>query len=197
MRTTRYVAEPVIFPCRGIHPDGPVLSRASAAGDSSDYDFDIQAQPLAEALLQLAEQSGNMIVAPSSLTTGKSAPALKGRMSATSALRLLLEGFSLRYVWRDQTTIVILSANDGAVMSAGPEPPAAARTAASERLGNAHIDSPLDAIVVTGSLIGDPNLSKSTPVTVIDQQEIKLRQSNTAEELMSSLRAPFPAPVPP
>lgn len=39
-------------------------------------------------------------------------------------------------------------------------------------------------IVVTGTLISNPNLTTSSPVTVIGSNEIQLRQSNTAEQLL-------------
>ncbi|MBW6526329.1 TonB-dependent receptor [Sphingomonas sp. RHCKR7] len=42
-------------------------------------------------------------------------------------------------------------------------------------------------IVVTGTLIRNPNLVSSSPVTVVGQEEITLRQKNTAEELLRDL----------
>ena len=48
-------------------------------------------------------------------------------------------------------------------------------------------------IVVTGSLIKDPNLVSSAPVSVIGGQEIQLRQSNTAEEILRDLPGAVPA----
>lgn len=39
-------------------------------------------------------------------------------------------------------------------------------------------------IVVTGTLIRNPNLVSSSPVAVVGQEEIQLRQSNTAEQIL-------------
>lgn len=39
-------------------------------------------------------------------------------------------------------------------------------------------------IVVTGTLIRNPNLTSSSPVAVIGQEEIQLRQSNVAEQIL-------------
>ncbi|PTQ13055.1 TonB-dependent receptor [Sphingomonas oleivorans] len=50
-----------------------------------------------------------------------------------------------------------------------------------------------DAIVVTGSLIQNPNLVQSSPVAVIGAQEIELRQSNVAEELLRTLPGAVPS----
>ncbi|MDO6413299.1 TonB-dependent receptor [Sphingomonas sp. BIUV-7] len=48
-------------------------------------------------------------------------------------------------------------------------------------------------IVVTGSLVRNPNLVSSSPVTVIGAAEIGLRQSNTAEQLVRDLPGVTPS----
>ncbi|MEG3173618.1 TonB-dependent receptor [Sphingomonas sp. ZB1N12] len=48
-------------------------------------------------------------------------------------------------------------------------------------------------IVVTGSLIKNPALIASSPVQVIGQEEIRLRQSNTAEEILRNLPGAVPS----
>ncbi|WP_242653555.1 TonB-dependent receptor plug domain-containing protein [Sphingomonas jatrophae] len=48
-------------------------------------------------------------------------------------------------------------------------------------------------IVVTGTLIRNPNLVASSPVTVVGQEEINLRQSNTAEQLIRDLPGVTPS----
>ncbi|WP_375402710.1 TonB-dependent receptor domain-containing protein [uncultured Sphingomonas sp.] len=48
-------------------------------------------------------------------------------------------------------------------------------------------------VVVTGSLIQNPNLVASNPVTVVSEQEIELRQSNTAEALLRELPGVVPS----
>ncbi len=50
-----------------------------------------------------------------------------------------------------------------------------------------------DAIVVTGSLIRNPNLTASSPVTAIGEAEIQLRQSNTAETLLRDIPGVVPS----
>lgn len=45
----------------------------------------------------------------------------------------------------------------------------------------------LDTIVVTGSLIRNPNLVSASPVTVVGTDEIQFRQSTNAEELLRDL----------
>ena len=48
-------------------------------------------------------------------------------------------------------------------------------------------------IVVTGTLISNPNLVASSPVAVVGQEEIALRQSNTAEQILRDLPGAVPS----
>jgi len=48
-------------------------------------------------------------------------------------------------------------------------------------------------IVVTGTLIRNPNLVASAPVTVVGQEEIQLKQSNVAEEVLRSIPGVVPS----
>lgn len=48
-------------------------------------------------------------------------------------------------------------------------------------------------IIVTGSLIANPNLERATPVLTTSAEEIELRQSNTAEQLLRELPGTVPS----
>lgn len=48
-------------------------------------------------------------------------------------------------------------------------------------------------IVVTGTLIKNPNLVSSSPVAVIGQEEIQLRQSNVAEQILRDIPGTVPS----
>ena len=48
-------------------------------------------------------------------------------------------------------------------------------------------------IVVTGTLIRNPNLIASSPVSVVGQEEINLRQTNNAEEILRDLPGAVPS----
>jgi outer membrane receptor protein involved in Fe transport len=48
-------------------------------------------------------------------------------------------------------------------------------------------------IVVTGTLIRNPNLTSSAPIMVTDRKEIELKQSNTAEQLLRDIPGIVPA----
>ena len=53
--------------------------------------------------------------------------------------------------------------------------------------------APTEDVVVTGSLIRNPNLEASTPVNVISEKEIELQQANVAEELIRELPGAVPS----
>ena len=61
-----------------------------------------------------------------------------------------------------------------------------------EAAGPAEPTSSAD-IVVTGTLIRNPNLVASAPVTVVGQEEIRLKQSNVAEEVLRSIPGVVPS----
>jgi iron complex outermembrane recepter protein len=48
-------------------------------------------------------------------------------------------------------------------------------------------------VVVTGTLVRNPNLVASSPVAVVGQEEINLRQSNTAEQILRDLPGAVPS----
>jgi outer membrane receptor protein involved in Fe transport len=67
----------------------------------------------------------------------------------------------------------------------------AAGVQSQESAGPAEENSQGD-IVVTGTLIKNPNLTSSSPVSVVGQEEIQLRQSNVAEEILRDLPGAVP-----
>ncbi len=50
-----------------------------------------------------------------------------------------------------------------------------------------------DTIVVTGSLIKNPNLERSTPVTATSADQIELKQNNTAEDILREIPGIVPS----
>lgn len=50
-----------------------------------------------------------------------------------------------------------------------------------------------ETIVVTGSLISNPNLKAASPVTVVTSEEVELRQTNVAEEFLRQLPSSVPS----
>jgi outer membrane receptor protein involved in Fe transport len=50
-----------------------------------------------------------------------------------------------------------------------------------------------DEIVVTGSLISNPNLKQSSPISVVTSEEVELRQTNVAEQFLRELPSAVPS----
>ena len=66
---------------------------------------------------------------------------------------------------------------------------------AQDAADTAAAEAPDDAgtIVVTGTLIKNPNITSSAPVSVVGSNEIELRQSNVAEEILRDLPGAVPS----
>jgi outer membrane receptor protein involved in Fe transport len=75
----------------------------------------------------------------------------------------------------------------GAIIAAAPAFAQAAPAAPA-----AEAAEPAGEIVVTGSLIRNPNLISSAPVAVIGAEEVRLRQANTAESIIRDLPGTVP-----
>jgi iron complex outermembrane recepter protein len=69
--------------------------------------------------------------------------------------------------------------------------PAFAQDAAAQPVDAAESDD--GTIVVTGSLITNPNLERSTPVNVTTSEEVELRQTNVAEQLLREIPGVVPS----
>jgi outer membrane receptor protein involved in Fe transport len=77
-----------------------------------------------------------------------------------------------------------VQSSDSAAPAAGVSSQESAPPAAANSAGE---------IVVTGTLIRNPNLISSSPVAVIGQEEIQLRQKNNAEEILRDLPGVTPS----
>ncbi len=74
----------------------PAFAQRDAAGAApASFTFDIPAQPLDQALQQLARQSGLQLLVPTDLLQGRQGHAVLGRMPVAAALARLLQGSPL------------------------------------------------------------------------------------------------------
>jgi iron complex outermembrane recepter protein len=87
---------------------------------------------------------------------------------------------------RSRFSAGVASAVLGLAMISGP---AFAQTATPQA---AEDEAAADEIIVTGTLIANPNITSSSPVSVIGANEIELRQSNSAELILRSLPGVVP-----
>lgn len=83
------------------------LPFSATARAAPQYDLNIQQQPLAQVLQELAAQSGMQIIFFSKLTEGHDAPALNGTYTTESALGTVLNGTDLTYHQLNDRTIEV------------------------------------------------------------------------------------------
>lgn len=73
-----------------------LLALTLASAVAQETEFNIEAQPLAKALLAFNDQSGRTVAAPHELVADKSAPAVRGEMEPEEALDRILAGTGLK-----------------------------------------------------------------------------------------------------
>jgi iron complex outermembrane receptor protein len=135
------------------------IGPAVRAADDSPRHFDIKAEPLAEALMQFGVQSGLTVVAPSTLTAGKQAPAVRGDLSSTEALGRLLQGSGLSFAHRADGAIVIQRIRSG-------ESPQSSSAATAED------QTQLAEVIVTAQKRSESLLQVPAPVTAVQAADL-------------------------
>jgi len=155
-----------------------VLASAAAAQERT-YAFDLQAEPLADALRDYGKTADRQLIFAPELVRGRRAHAVQGRYSADQALDLLLSGTEL--TWRRAPAGGIMI-----VRRATPDPQPAAAA------GYAQTEPPqlLDEVLVTGTKIRGVSVTPS-PVLVMDRDEIQRRGYASIPELLASIPQNF------
>lgn len=94
---------------------------------------------------------------------------------------------------------LIIGSTVAAAPAFGQAAPQTAETVTQEPNTASPVENPQESvnmgedIVITGSLIRNPNLVASNPVTVVGADEIDLRQTNTAEQILRELPGVVPS----
>ena len=168
------------------------LALTFAVGNAyaQETDFDIDAQPLAKALLDFNEQSGLTVAAPRDLVEGKSAPAVRGEMEPEEALEKILSGSGLRSneLPTGAYTITLASAE---VTEPAPQPFRVAQLDQEDDIRDVtsdieDVERIEDVIIVTGTNIRRAT-NQPSPVTVFTREEIDAAGFTTTTELVRSL----------
>lgn len=142
-------------------------SVALAADDSSRH-FEIKAMPLANALMAFGVQSGLTIVAPTTLTSGKTAPAVRGDLTPTDALGQLLKGSGLTFVRAADGTIAIQT-----IGATGAAPAPAAESGSAEDAAKDRNE--LTEVIVTAQRRSENLLQVAAPVTALLADDLARR----------------------
>ena len=131
----------------------PVAMAQTAGREASVQQVELSAGPLGRSILAISDAFDVDILAPNSLVSGKTAPAVSGAMSADDALMRVLQGSGLKATLAEDGAFVI------GLEAARAEPPRA-------RYAAADLSGPLaaDAIVVVGR--GQAATLRDTPQSV-------------------------------
>lgn len=160
--------------CSAIVMPAPVAAQSAAAN------IDIRAQSLAQALMQLARQANVNIVAPSELTRGRRAPAVRGTMSVDQALTRLLAGSGLVHRLNSGGSIII-ERGSGTTSSV---------RAASEVASADATQTGVAEILVVGSRSQNVDVRRTEddpqPYVVFDRRDIENSSAGNLEEFFRS-----------
>ncbi len=102
-----------------------IAAQETVAPDTEPQAFSISPQPLSEALLKFAAQSGVEVQSDDRMTQDKTSPGAQGRYTAEDALKALLEGSGLDYRFTDTNAVTLVQASRQDVL---PSSTAAAKT---------------------------------------------------------------------
>ncbi|HSW08779.1 TonB-dependent siderophore receptor [Aquabacterium sp.] len=145
------------------------------------------AQPLDQALVQLAARMGLLIGVDAELVRGKQAPALNGSYTPQAALRVLLEGSGLEAVAGTDGSYSLKRAAPAAAAPAGTPPTRAAAAPGTEAVlpvvrvkasaaSPEYTPSPLTATIGGGALGARTQLETPLSTTVVTSDELAQRQ---------------------
>jgi len=131
---------------------GVILSAWSgAARSSAELSAPIPSQPLAEALIEFAHQTGLHLLYESKLATQRQSHSASARLSAPEALTLLLEGTGLSFQFLNPGTVRIYQQE----LLAHAVPTAPADVPEPRAVPAGHRVDPLNEVLVTGARLGE------------------------------------------
>jgi iron complex outermembrane receptor protein len=143
---------------------GTVLLLAAASAQAQDHSFNIPAQPISQAIPELARQAGVQISAPTGHLGRVQAPAITGIMDVAEAIDQLISGTDLE-----------IASHQGSVITLR------------QRQASGGQAARVDDIVVVGSRIGGGRLNEALPITVIDSDELDAIGATDGDDLFRAI----------
>ena len=141
------------------------MGSAVMAADDSSRHFEINTKPLAGALMEFGVQSGLTVVAPTTLTAGKNASAVRGEFTPTEALGRLLKGSGLTFARAADGTIAIQ-----AISASGPVQASAGESGLAKDLTKDQ--DQLAEVIVTAQKRSESLLKVAAPVTALQSADL-------------------------
>ncbi|MCC6417678.1 MAG: TonB-dependent receptor [Gemmataceae bacterium] len=158
-----------------------VYAQDAAGGAAASVSLDIPAQPLGQALNELARQANLQMTFPAAQVAGRAAPALSGQMTVRQALDRLLAGTGLTAAVDGASVVVGSGASDAGDGSTLPEVSVTAAGVAGGR--------PLAYLAgssETGALGDKAILDTPFSIAVVDSQEMFARGARSVGQIFAN-----------
>jgi len=166
------------------------LSAGAAHAQPATWPVSLEAKGLEPALLSLASQTGQQIMFSRASVAGRTAPAVKGRMTVDQALAQLLAGGDLRARRVNATMVVIESARPvGGATDDGPFDGGGDGMADGAASAIAPAPTLLDEVRVTGTHIRGTR--SASPLMVMDRDALERSGHATVAAALAALPQAF------
>src|SRR5690606_34982954 len=144
---------------------GAVLAAAMATSVmAQDRQFDLPAQPISQALTELARQAGVQISAPTGHLERLTAPSVQGSMDVEAAIMRVIADSDLEIAGREGDVIVLR-----------------------RRTGQTADAAQVADVVVVGSRIASVRINEALPVTVLGEDEIDAIAATDGDDLFRAI----------
>lgn len=157
------------------------LAQANAAPTASSTeatDFFITAQPLDQALNQLARQAGLQLLAPPALLQGRQGEAVQGRLSVGAAATRLLAGSGLVGRLSGNTLVIERAAASGATL------PVVTVTADEGESPAGHVSGYLARRSTTGTKTDTPVVETPQSISIVTADRIEAQGATTLKDAL-------------
>lgn len=173
--------------------------------DLQQFEFNIPAQPLPDALMSLSEQSKQTVLASPQLTQGRRSDAVSGTYTMPQALARILKSSGLKYKQRDARTWLVtaqlaemmdVTSNDETVgISSAEQRPIRVAQISEQDEGEPSAEEEeekraRDEIIVTGTNIRGI-APESSPTRTFTREDIQISGAATAQDFIQTLPANF------
>ncbi len=169
-------------------PGGIAIAQAQSTAQAGAVSFNIPSQSLTASLTAFARQTGIRIAYPAALTSGKSAPALRGSFTSAEALGHILAGSGLSYRFTGDRAVTIIdpsAADSGSVNASGALVLQTIDVHGSSETGWGPVGGLVAQTSATGTKTDTPLLDVPASVSVIGETEIEKRGVKNLDQALN------------
>lgn len=173
--------------CALIAAIGGLFAAGAALAEPTLYKFDLQSQPMADAVMAIGRQSNTNVLVDPREVRGINAPALKGEMTVEDAIGTVLRGTGLTFEKPAEGSIAIRRIN--AVANAAPLRLAQATSAPAPRATAAEplaVASGLEEVVVTAQFRQERLQETPLAITALNAESMEARSFTRVTDITES-----------